>query len=279
MRAKKTEKHEFALFYHNFYEQLRWPENTQNITQVFGYLVVEEAFFIQRVTGILRLKIGETLTIFDIHWHGLCMLESVSKKQVRFSCQKLEKNSEYSPKVTLLLPLLKKEALEESLYAAVALGVTQVQLVTTEKSVRWQGQKEYERLVRVMIAAAEQSKNFRLSELYAPCTLEQALTRTYVQPGLVGGFVQKLYAQISGEPLAYYVKEAHDKKNKSHATSYVVLVGPEGDFTCAEEQVIKKSGFLGVTLTPTVLRSEHAAFLLLGLIRTLVGDRFKIEGF
>ncbi len=42
----------------------------------------------------------------------------------------------------------------------------------------------------------------------------------------------------------------------------VLLVGPEGDFTHAEKELLRKAGALGVSLGPNRLRVETAALVL-----------------
>jgi 16S rRNA (uracil1498-N3)-methyltransferase len=48
--------------------------------------------------------------------------------------------------------------------------------------------------------------------------------------------------------------------------SVCVWVGPEGDFTPAEMNVIRASGALPITLGPLVLRSDTAAIYCLSII-------------
>jgi 16S rRNA (uracil1498-N3)-methyltransferase len=45
-----------------------------------------------------------------------------------------------------------------------------------------------------------------------------------------------------------------------------VLVGPEGDFTPGEITRLKEAGALAVTLGPTILRAETAAFYCLSVL-------------
>jgi 16S rRNA (uracil1498-N3)-methyltransferase len=47
-----------------------------------------------------------------------------------------------------------------------------------------------------------------------------------------------------------------------------VLIGPEGDFTPAEEILAQKAGFAPVTLGPLILRAETAAICVLSVLRS-----------
>ncbi len=78
----------------------------------------------------------------------------------------------------MLLPLLKKIALEEALYACVELGAHSVQLVITNKSQHtWVDLKKWCACNEFMIAAAEQSKNFAFPEWLPQCLLPEIVQR------------------------------------------------------------------------------------------------------
>ena len=242
----KTGKHEFALFY----EPLSQTKPSEIIQ-------LDDPDLVHRITHVLRLSAYDSLVLFNQHINAFCTLQKIHKKGVELSYETSQQNNVYVPEITLLIPLLKREALEESLYSAVALGATCIQLITTEKSTTWQGQKEYDRLQRIMIAAAQQSKNYAFPKLITPCPLEQALTLYQAIP-------YKICADLQGKRCATLLETYQSPQ------PLVLLFGPEGDFTQTEQATINQSGFCGVKLTPTVLRSEHALMVLLGIVRSML---------
>lgn len=218
---------------------------------------------ILRITTILRLQPGEIIILFDKAVHARCRLRSVSKKSLEFELLEKKENTVLLPKATCLLPLLKRDDLETALYAAVELGASVVQLVVTEKVQRaWGGAKEFERLQRIMIAAAEQSKNFALPELHAPIVLEQALENVNKQSAKFKAV--KLLFDLGGKSA---LSVMHELAAEKHA-EIILLVGPEGDLTDIEKQLAAQQGFVTCTLTPTILRAVSAFALGLGLIRS-----------
>ncbi|HXF65347.1 MAG TPA: RsmE family RNA methyltransferase, partial [Burkholderiales bacterium] len=52
----------------------------------------------------------------------------------------------------------------------------------------------------------------------------------------------------------------------------VLLAGPEGGFTPAEEEAARRAGFVPVRLGPRVLRTETAALAALAAMQALWGD-------
>jgi 16S rRNA (uracil1498-N3)-methyltransferase len=151
------------------------------------------------------------------------------------------------------------------LYACVELGANAVQPIVTEKSQRsWRNEHEFERARAIMIAAAEQSKQYAIPEIHAPCTLQEAIE------GVAGNSI-KLVADPAGDSL---YKVLTDVKQHVHAGkgSIVMTMGPEGDFTDAEKNILKTASYQSVCLTPTVLRSAQAGALLLGVIRSIISE-------
>ncbi len=68
------------------------------------------------------------------------------------------------PEIRWCIPLIAKEAFEDIVYNFTAMGVASIQPLVTEKVKRsWGGDRERARLDRIMIAAAEQSKQFVFS--------------------------------------------------------------------------------------------------------------------
>ena len=161
----------------------------------------------------------------------------------------------YIPTITALLPLLKKDDLSAAVADLTAVGVSAIQLVLTNTIHRsWGGDQEYARLERVMVAAAEQSKNFTVPELHNPCSLLDALSHhfTIICGDSEGNTFKSVFCNVSALPLAHCA----------------VLVGPESDFTITEKEILKKAGVINCSLTPTVLRSHLAITIMAASVRS-----------
>lgn len=230
-----NQSHEFALYI----EKL--PTDNAKV-------ILTEPLLVRRIGSILRLKPNEQLLLFDKTAHQQFTLSEVTSKHITGTVGERKTNSVYKPAITLLLPILKRDALESAIYGAVECGVTNIQLITTQKVQRkWGGQKEFDRLQRIIIAAAEQSKCFSFATLLDPVSLETALD-TYKNLPL-------LFADPAGALLQAPKKDC------------AVLVGPEGDLTVSEKELVKKAGATLFKLTPTILRAEQAVVLSVGSIR------------
>lgn len=238
----RDNKHHFAVFFEGLSQKGQAK-----------HLVVSEKVFVQRIGSILRLQEGDDLILFDQTVHIQTKIEVINKKTVSLQILTFTQNAVFKPNITVLLPILKRDALESAIYSCTALGATHIQLVETGKTRKWQGQKELDRLERLVIAAAEQSKNFSFPNVLEPCSLQEALQ-------VHENSVHKLFADPVGNVL---IDEIQKIKKE-----VIVLVGPEGDLTTNEKQLIKQE-FNFCRLTPTILKSEQALALLVGVLRSL----------
>ena len=117
---------------------------------------------------------------------------------------------------------------------------------------KWGGQKEMERLQRVMVAAAEQSKQFVLPEIKAPVDLSQ-----FLKSKTTG---TKIFCDPDGESIKPFICKRDGER-------ITLLIGPEGDLTQFEKEALVKNKYLFCRLSQTVLRSELAATLVVGSFR------------
>ena len=163
------------------------------------------------------------------------------------------------PTVIFFLPLLKRDALEAALYSLVELGASEIRLMRTQKTQRvWGGAKEFDRLRTIMIAAAEQSKQY--------------ITPTLHEPQLFDEIVKEL----DGTSCLFFDPQGADlfpvlqKFRKNMPQTISLMIGPEADVTSDEKQLLQEHGATFCRLTPTILRAQQAVAVSLGIIRSLI---------
>lgn len=234
-----NERHVFALYYRSVRS---------------GELVIADAPTIHRLTRVLRLRVGDELTLFDGHVHAEAVVLSLGAREVRLRATVTLPNQVLKPAVTVLLGLLRHDALGVAVASLTEVGVTEIALYTSAKAQRaWGGARELDRLQRIMIASAEQSKQFAMPVVHEPRPLPEIVGRSDAV---------RILCDPSGSSLVDYAQ-------KNSAVAYTVIVGPEGDLTVQEKSLLAAAGYQACRLTPTILRSEQAAFLAAGIIRSL----------
>lgn len=234
-------KHEFAIFYSDL------PSSVLGST-----IQLVESSMVHRIVQVLRLKEGEHFILFTRYHWARVILQSITKKSCIVSVIAYHVNDMPQINCTVLLPVLKRESLESALYQCAAVGVTTIQLIYTQKTRSLHGAKELERLQKIIIAAAEQSKNFSFPELVSPKAFLDVISIYQNHP-------LKLYADPQGVPLM--TVGIYQKKDP-----LIFMVGPEGDLTEEEKSQLKASRFVFCKLTRTVLTAEQAVGLLAGIV-------------
>ena len=242
----RSEKHEFALHYKEFPVAIK----------IGTSLVVSDSEMVRRALSVLRLAVGDTVCFFNMSVSSSCKIVTIQKRSFECVIQTVSKIIPLQPSITLMLPLLKREALESAVYNATAMGVGTIQLLTTEKSAHWSGAKELDRLQRVAVAAAEQSKQFALPKFIEPISLGKFFEILSNDNALM------LHADVDGASLNSLVSSF------SKESAFVISVGPEGDLTKQERDLLIEKNCTFVRLTPSVLKAEEAASLLIGIVRS-----------
>lgn len=218
--------------------------------------VLSDHAVVHRLVHVLRVRVGDTCIVFTRTQHAQVRIILLGARQGQAEVLSVQSTRTLLPPITLLLPLLKKEALEHVLYSAAEMGVTNIQLVYTSKSLK-KG-IEAGRMHRILVAAAEQAKQFVLPVLHEPRHMHDVVGR---------------YADYHRICLATPGQRAWSvlEKCKGETTKpYALLLGPEGDFTHTEKQLLEQHGYSFMQLTPTILRASQAAVVGLGLLRSLL---------
>lgn len=238
----QQEKHVFALYIDNLLQIIK-----------NAAIVIDDVTMMHRITQVLRLQVDDELILFDRSDQVYIRLTEIHKKNIISVVISQRKNLSLKPFITLLLPLLKKDALSEAVYNAVESGASEIQLIYTQKAQRVVSDHELERLERVIIAAAEQSKHFHFPVLKKPKSFIEAIR---VSNALC------IFFDPHGISMQTY-------KQKNADALLCLLIGPEGDLTGQEKQLIYDTGWQNYALTPTILRASQAVAVGIGVVRSL----------
>ena len=249
---EKKKKHEFALFVNSLSLLTQGKKPADE-------LVLSDENIVHRIMHVLRLRIKDECILFDKHIKISAIITAfIGKKQISLTIQSIHETTILKPHITFLLPMLKRDDLQAALYGLAEIGVTVIQLVFTQKTEHsWNNKRDGERAERIMISAAEQSKNFVYPEIRHPIALDEALKQ-------YGATEIKIFFDPEGNN-AFDVMQA---MRNTKTCDIVLLIGPEGDLHQKEKELVKKEGFLFCALTPTVIRAFQAAILGAGFIRS-----------
>ncbi|KKP23798.1 MAG: Ribosomal RNA small subunit methyltransferase E [candidate division TM6 bacterium GW2011_GWF2_28_16] len=254
-------KHVFSLYIENLQDLLNKFSSDYIHNSI---LEIKDKSLHTRIIQVLRLdKADNKVIFFDNNINVLVeLLDETFKNNKNILFKILEKNNNklIKPEIILCPSIVKKQALEEILYSAAAMGATEVMPIITQKAYnKFNFEQENSRLNKIMIAACEQSKNYILPVLHEPEILEKFSNKINNLNN-----INKIYFDFDGQ-IATDIISKINNKNKNY-----LFFGPESGFTDQEISLLKENNCESISLTPTILRAEHAVAVGLGLVRSLL---------
>lgn len=215
---------------------------------------------------VLRVRQGDRVSVLDGEGHEFrCEVLSVARPAVRLKVVRTESATVPICRTTLLQAIPKGKLFDFIIQKATELGAFRIVPLLTERVVtlldEMDGAHKAEKWRQVAIEAIKQCGALWLPQIEPPVTPAQFLARH--EP-----IELPLIAALQGET-------CHPRRcfEDFHATrgrmpsSAAVWIGPEGDFTPTEAELILTSGAIPITLGPQVLRTETAALYCLSVIQ------------
>jgi 16S rRNA (uracil1498-N3)-methyltransferase len=216
----------------------------------------------RHVGRVLRLGIGDTLTLFDGSGGDYpATIVEAGKRELWVECGEKRHHECESPlQITLAQGVSKGERMDYTIQKAVELGVGRIVPLDTERSVvSLKGdrlQKKMDHWRGVIISACEQCGRNIVPELLPLITLNQWLQQATPDNALL--LDHRAESGLSGITL--------------QGKECTLLIGPEGGLSPLEQEAATAAGYLGMRLGPRVLRTETAALTALAAIQSRWGD-------
>jgi len=212
------------------------------------------------VQQVLRLRVGQTLTLFNGDGNDYSAeLLSAGRRDCRVRVGPVTRTEPSSPlRLRLAIGISRGERMDFAIQKSVELGVHAITPLHTERSlVQLEGERLKKRLEHwrgVVVSACEQSGRARIPRLRTPVPLDDWLS-THPQGLLLFHGAERSLADLPppGEDLS-------------------LLIGPEGGLSEAERGRALAAGFSAVLLGPRILRTETAPLAALAAIQVLWGD-------
>jgi 16S rRNA (uracil1498-N3)-methyltransferase len=214
---------------------------------------------------VLRLKPGESAAVLDgAGGEFTCRVHSAERKKILLDVESVAREPAPACRVTLAQAIPKGQIFEDIVRKATELGVTRVLPLLSERvAVRLEGraaERKREKWRQTAVEAIKQCGQRWLPEIAPPVTPAAWLARgEQFDLTLLGCLrADRRHAR------EYFA--AFERQWQRRPASICVWIGPEGDFTPAEVESIRKAAGLPITLGPLVLRSETAAIFALSII-------------
>ena len=203
------------------------------------------------LTGVLRLKVGDKIELFDgAGVVAKAVIASAKKRDVTVTIEHLQRyESRKKQQIILATSIPKTDRFDWLIAKATELGVDRITPVIFERTVKLTNNpKIMTRWQNITISAAKQCRRVFLPQIDNPTQLTEAidnLKNTYPNSQL-----------LLASPEAQTPSLAQLQKNDR---DIIIFIGPEGGITDAERQLLIQNSAKPVRLTATILRVETAA--------------------
>jgi 16S rRNA (uracil1498-N3)-methyltransferase len=218
------------------------------------------------VTRVLRLGVGDMLTLFDgigVEAHARIIRVGPRALELKVEDRRAAVPTD-RPEFTLIQALTKGDKLDLVVQKSTELGVTRIIPVTSARSVpRLEAMRALGRRARwqkIAREAARQSGRADVPEIEPVTPLATALSsagETAFKVMMWEGARQHGLKEIMPAELPKRV---------------VIATGPEGGFSIEEVDAARNAGFAVVGLGPRILRTETAAMVTLAILGYALGD-------
>lgn len=217
------------------------PDIDPSLSQYF--LSEEES---KHAVRVLRLAVGDEVALIDGKG-GLYKAEIKDAHPKRTILQINSVQQEFNKRNHYLhiaiAPTKNLDRVEWFLEKATEIGIDEITLIICQRSERKEAKAE--RLDKIITSAIKQSIKAYHPVLNAPVALNQFLKQPFDG--------QKFIAHCD-EGKKISLAQSIEKQNR-----YLILIGPEGDFTPAEVDAALQNGYKAITLGESRLRTETAA--------------------
>lgn len=208
------------------------------------YLDPEES---RHATKVLRKKAGDTIHVTDGQGNlYTCTITDPRPDKCAFIIQSVEQEKKKSFRIHIAIaPTKNPDRIEWFVEKAVEVGIDEISFIECDNSERTS--VKLERIEKLAMSAMKQSLKFHFAKINS---IKQ-----------LGDFIKTVAA---AEKYIAYVDQSNPDQLARVANpsgDYLVLIGPEGDFSPAELGLAIETGFKKVALGPSRLRTETAGLV------------------
>ena len=228
--------------------RLYFPAKIQS--DLSSHLTKEQTHYVK---DVMRLKIGNKLSIFNIQGEWETILESYETSGAKIKVIGKVRDKIKEKNIWLAFSPIKQNPLNFLIQKGTELGVQKFTPVLSDRTIV--REINIERIKKIIVEASEQSNRISVPEISIPVYLKKFLS-TFPQNGRL------IFCDINSNQ--------NDLKNilkKKTDTPVCILIGPEGDFTENERKmIINLNQTCSISLAKNILKVETAALSAITLV-------------
>ena len=203
------------------------------------------------LTKVMRIKIGDNFSLFNSNGEWLVKILDISKGIVEFIIIEKLRHKDITKEIWLAFSPIKSNYFNFMIQKATELGVTRFIPIIFDRTIVRKINKE--RLEKIIIEATEQSNRINIPILEKPQNLKKFLSNNLKKIDLVFTDLNTTKKKL----------EINKEANKP----LCAIVGPEGDFTEKERELILNfKSVKSININQNILRAETATISIISII-------------
>ena len=203
------------------------------------------------LTKVMRIKIGDNFSLFNSNGEWLAKILDISKGIVEFIIIEKLRHKDITKEIWLAFSPIKSNYFNFMIQKATELGVTRFIPLIFDRTIVRKINKE--RLEKIIIEATEQSNRINIPTLEKPQNLKKFLSNNLKKIDLVFTDLNTTKKKL----------EINKEANKP----LCAIVGPEGDFTEKERELILNfKSVKSININQNILRAETATISIISII-------------
>ncbi len=213
---------------------------------------------INHILKVMRMKINEEIEVVYKEKVHLCKIISLKPLDFEIVATR-EENHELMNNITLVMSLIKGEKLDLVLQKATELGVQEIVLLATSRTIankkNFRLEHKINRYQKILKEASEQSKRIKIPYLHRLIDFSE-LKNIKADHKFIA------YESAGGKTASFL----NGLKNIKKGESISLIIGPEGGFSTEEINLATLNGYQIISLGRRILRAETAAIYALSVI-------------
>ena len=228
--------------------RLYFPDKIQS--DLSSHLSKEQTHYLK---DVMRLKIGEKLSIFNTQGEWNAVIENYEKKGAKIKIIEKTRNKDNEKNIWLAFSPIKQNPLNFVIQKGTELGVQKFIPILSERTVV--RKINIERIKKIIVEASEQSNRISIPEINKP-----ELIKNFLSKFPKNGFL--IFCNINSDQnnLKNILEENIDGP-------ICILVGPEGDFSEIERKtILDLKQTHSISLAKNILKAETAALSAITIV-------------
>ena len=228
--------------------RLYFPDKIQS--DLSSHLTNEQTHYVK---DVMRLKIGDKLSIFNTQGEWSAAIESYEKNGAKIKIMEKVRDKDNEKNIWLAFSPIKQNPLNLVIQKGTELGVQKFIPILSDRTIV--REVNIERIKKIIVEASEQSNRISVPEINKPDSLKNFLS-IFPKNGCL------IFCDINSNQ--NNLKNIFEKKVDG---PMCILIGPEGDFSENERKmIIDHNQTYSISLAKNILKAETAALSAITIV-------------